>query len=94
MERSTLDATPEPDDDIINFCTGTDHDHLSSYVKYHDDDTAEFVYYSATLNDYDGPCRDDDCSREHVYIFTADQLAARDAAQYDAGYQAAWDGTA
>lgn len=58
--------------------------------KFHDDEHTEFVHY-AIDNDgrNDNHCSDDDCSREHVYVFTRDELAARDNANYDAGYRSA-----
>ena len=67
------------------------HDHHVNddqhYVKYHHD----IVHYDdgPAIVVHDDACTDDECPREHVYHFTSDQLAARDAANYDAGYNAA-----
>lgn len=40
------------------------------------------------INDHNiSPCSDDDCARHHVNVYTDDELAARDNANYDAGYE-------
>ena len=61
-----------------------DHDRYHVYyVEYHDDHATDD--YGATVV-LDHRCTDDDCGDEHYHVFTTDDLAARDAANYDAGY--------
>ena len=67
------------------------HEHHDDY-KYH---SAGFDYYYITDDEqhhvalYDS-CTDDDCgSIDHYHVFTTRDLSARDAAQYDAGYERA-----
>lgn len=62
-----------------------DHNNDDKYHKYHVvyHDYHDGHHCATYLNDQ---CTDDDCGDEHYYLFTADDLAARDNLNYDAGY--------
>lgn len=67
-------------DDLIHPAVNYDKYHRGGYNFHGTGADHDFIL--------DRACTDDDCWREHYYVFTGEHLAARDNDQYDAGYNA------